>query len=1411
MFFFYSEISNCEADISFFVGRHHADTGQWLFDNFLNWFSDPGDSRAYVLLGDAGVGKSVMAGVLAQRTRKAGHLGAAYFCCHITRKDPRDLLLSIASQLCQCHSEYNNIVRGQGGVRMLANSKLGVLGLFNKLLQEPLGMCTPCEQRKLVIIDALDETEYESREDFLDLLMHRFPRLPKWLVFFITSRPEDTVQSRLKKYNPCIKICAGNAECVDFYRQHEQDIRRFLEKKIDFSCLPYSVEDVMKKCNGLFLYAFYIVELLSDRVHAGKIGNLSDLFPGNIDEFFRKNFQRVFDKVGADLYGKLFSCVLATPSPLPFSFISFFLKRENSKLDEQEVIDAVSQFVVRRDSDETFTFLHNLIPSWLTDRKKAPRRLFIDRVKAGEFLRNIILEFLPAVVTGESEKYLFVEADFLDYVLRVGVHILCGYDEKDSLDVVFSCLTDYNFIQKRIQKSRIEIYSVIGDFKLSARCQALGNEKKVILVEICRALESNAHVLVECPHLLPSCLRSASEAVQRNVTISAGVSTTWMEWNQIPYPVCEIPRGMDCFALSPDKTLLAGGKGRCISLFDACSLKRVLGPVELVETKTTTLRHLAFSPDNRFVFFGRLDKWFSVERGCVHEMSHFSGNASFYEWGCFTLDGRYIIVKDGHPIAEGGSRYGGHRLSCLLNVCCLWATCEIDQIRNVEMICSCAPQNLFGIVEVLEHSPVKTSFLFNVARDLLSVLATKRVSDWRQVVGMLLSTMAVESVCDDCREIERKHEISTLALARQRIIDLYHVIFKDQVWDLQSGRPVFEEVFSSGVELSPGLYLCHLTAALERCEALFSDIEKSLSLCNVALINAVFYMYLSGRVYRVPFLSYRRPYESFWYSSFFLENLPTDFQNYTVRDTRGERLSPDGKWMAVRKMFDLDDRAVMLFENRNQQYQRFEYEEPVYVIRKVKNFAFSYSGNIFVFVSEGKSLNVWSLQTGTILSSVSGFTPLYYTPGQQVGYVFSAKHEEKIIPVSDFPISLLTDFSLPLDKAPIGVTCTSERNVLSLWTNTTLESWKIMADDTSFTFLNEFPLSDPSSRPPMFHVTKGAFSRHGGLIATFQGISILLFHFRSLLCVVCEEEREFNVSFLTFSTDSTLLLYGIESSNNYARVYVWDVQKREVQASFGPPRMSVDCCCLSSDNSKLVICGEMSVEVWEYAGRLCRQLVKLELGRPYVYSEFEKFSHCTVSSDDELLACCIADSILVYPLRTPAQQSFRRLPLGHLGKIEFSQFLKGTIYLISYGVDGAVFLWDLSEWRAVAYARIANGEESIISMAVSPEEDKVVCLTSCNRLTMVKLHGLKSSTMPLQFPPVTGTGRQDMTEASRGQLGEQPAAAFQSAAVSDNGDIVEDIDVGKLLEEMNFVLSSDEGEEGEEGDDKESDELHTDE
>ena len=325
-----------DADITFFAKRLDPDTRQWFFDDFNAWFSDPKYSRAYVLLGDPGVGKSVIAGALAQRMRGTGQLGAAYFCRHNdgTRNDPRYLLGTIAHQLCACNDKYKEILGGKKGVEMLlGNSKLGVKELFTKLLHEPLSTCRPSEghQKFLVIIDALDETENESREDFLDLIKHRFPLLPDWLLFFVTSRPEDSVQSRLKRYKPCIKICSGNSDLQNFYQQHEQDIQNFLRKRINYPCVTISVDDVSQKCDGLFLYAHYIVEELKDALVSGKkISNLNDLFPGDIEEFFLQNFRRVYDHVGENIFQKLFGCVVVAPSPLPVSVISFILNRENS-------------------------------------------------------------------------------------------------------------------------------------------------------------------------------------------------------------------------------------------------------------------------------------------------------------------------------------------------------------------------------------------------------------------------------------------------------------------------------------------------------------------------------------------------------------------------------------------------------------------------------------------------------------------------------------------------------------------------------------------------------------------------------------------------------------------------------------------------------------------------------------------------------------------------------------------------------------------------------------------------------------------------------------------------------------------------------------------------------------------------
>ena len=548
-FYFFTEIANCEAEISFFAERHDKDTRQWLLKDFDKWFSGPGESRAYVLLGDPGVGKSVMAGLLAQRSKEAGHLGAAYFCHHNdgTRNDPRCLLGTVACQLCECNSEYHSIMGGEDGVRkLLGNSKLGVQELFTKLLQEPLGKCNPCYQKTLVVIDALDETRYESREDFLDLIMNRFPILPKWLVFFITSRPENTVQLRLKKYNPCVRICAGNVEHHNFFQQHDQDIKLFLRNNADVSGLPFSVDDVANKCKGSFLYAFYIAKDLNVARQSGKSFQLGDLFPGDFDTYLHKNFKRVFAKVGSGLFKKLFGCAIVAPAPLPVSFISYVLQKENSIIDKTLVVDALSLFMVLR---KTFTFLQNLIPAWLTDEKKA-EELFINRDIEANYLKDIIIEILVSFIHEESQDVALIKTDLLDYVLRFGIRFLCGLPRKDSLETVFTCLTSFNYIQNRIQSRRIDIYSLIEDFKLVADCPVLGEGKKDVLFEVRSALEGNIFVLLECPHLLYSCLQNASEAVQENIVIPRHASTSRMQWNSLALPDAESGSGMWYYARS---------------------------------------------------------------------------------------------------------------------------------------------------------------------------------------------------------------------------------------------------------------------------------------------------------------------------------------------------------------------------------------------------------------------------------------------------------------------------------------------------------------------------------------------------------------------------------------------------------------------------------------------------------------------------------------------------------------------------------------------------------------------------------------------------------------------------------------------------------------------------------------------
>ena len=1306
---------------------------------------------------------------------KAGRLGAAYFCRHNdgTRNDPRYLLGTVACQLCNCNTQYKGIIRGERGVKMLLdNSKLGVRELFTKLLQEPLSKCSPCDQRKLVIIDALDETEYESREDFLDLIMHRFPLLPKWLVFFITSRPEDSVRFRLKKYNPCVKICAGNSDQDNFYQEHEQDIQRFLKKRIDFSRLSVTVEDISKTCNGLFLYAHYIVEELKISADSGKeLNQLSDLFPGDINSFFLQNFKRVYDQVGQDIFNKLFGCAILSPAPLPVSVIPYILTRENSNCDKQQVIDAISQFVVLRTSDQTLTFLHSLIPAWLTDKNKASRKLFIDKKIAGEYLRTVCVEILPLVVN-ELLTGSCVDDELKDYVLRVGIRFLCEMGDKNSLKVAYDSLTNYQFIERRMTYGRIDIYRLLKDFRILARHPSLEVTKREILQEIVFSIESNVLVLLECPYLLNSCLRNASNAVQDTISIPQ-VSAPGLYISVCRFPDDNLA-GIRCSTTSASKGIVAGAKKRSVLFFGACLLEKLSGPFDL-SGAIGNIKHLEFTPDGKYLFFGRLDKWFSVERGCVQDFPHFSGNSHVYQWGVFAYDEKSIVVKRS-LLSNPSTCEARSCLSCLL---VLWALEEIKQSRDDS--------------DVMCHEQAeRIGRLWN--RLVRRIYLDRDVPDHDDRFCYCCSRLI---------ELSQSNQEPSLETVRQLIIELYHFIFEYQVWDLATGTHVLQQAFSTGIQLSPFTYFCHVVCAFIDLGlgTYCSGTEKGRSICNIAVWCALGQLKRlcdSRKFWMVQLVKQRPPWELRSEKRFsfellkdlqkllwLVERMYLEQKSKVEEEERKSQLERIINFKYIEEVLKkkkerspleltleeelsfglLDDlRNLLGLVERKYLEQKSKVEEEErkselerttscidvegidvegFLLLQATNLKdgkfiaerkmiskFTYStitkDGLYVVYSCGGSLHAESLETGAVFTSVSGLDRHYFAKEKRVGYLFRCAAEEKAIFLTNLSSPLKFLVMPPSLVETIASMFLSIDSVMSVSSDSRLMLWQTttFADKEIFTCVSKFSLT--ASSPKSVHVKNCVLSSDGSLIAIHQETKVELYSFAKselkLLHSVFESTYEFVVAYFAFSADSTTLLFYTQDSRNDSHFYSWDIKEEVFSASFKSPGfLAAECCYVSSDKRELVLCGNYEIEIWVYAEHTCRLLTRLAVDKPY---HSVGFSQCTMSVDKQFLVCCIADVILVYCLNASNINSSKRVLCGHLGRIEFCRFLKINRYLISYGVDGMIFLWDIGESKAVGFIRIAKGQESIVSMAVSPEEDRAVCFMSSGRVLMLTLSRL---------------------------------------------------------------------------------------
>ena len=313
---------------------------------------------------------------------------------------------------------------------------------------------------------------------------------------------------------------------------------------------------------------------------------------------------------------------------------------------------------------------------------------------------------------------------------------------------------------------------------------------------------------------------------------------------------------------------------------------------------------------------------------------------------------------------------------------------------------------------------------------------------------------------------------------------------------------------------------------------------------------------------------------------------------------------------------------------------------------------------------------------------MSGRNCCYFTREKRVGYLFRSGTEERAI----FLTSLLNPCkffpALPGQDGEVGETTaavfSSSDSVKSISSESLITSWRLVDHNLAFFFE---PFSESSSVGSRSQIQNCVFSTDGKLLAFQKHTQIkqcLVEEFKKSQCVVFEAGFSFTDLCLTFSLDGVILLFSIRDNFSGQHFYVWNVQEKVLSKSFSSPCLfSIDSFCLSPDNRNLILCGdEYEIKIWEFSLYPCHLLKRICVERSF---NPVKFSHCVVSQDTELLVCCLANVIFVHSLQVADIHSSKRVLRGHLGKIEFCKFLKRNRYLISYAVDGMVFLWDISE------------------------------------------------------------------------------------------------------------------------------------
>ncbi len=462
---------DCTPDIN---SRLQGFTGrQWLLDEINTWREGDRSSRIFCLSGGPGMGKSAVVAWLAHSNK--AQVIAAQFCRYNSpeRRDPTRVIRSIAFQLATRLPDYRRHLLNQPEIKDL--DRKNPVDLFDYLLANPLRYAINGNRpRQLIVIDALDETLQNGQSELTELIASQLSKLPDWLGWVVTSRPESAIRGQLEQFG-LHEINADdprNQDDVETYIQHWLPTLGLADAE-----LIHAQQQILTAAQGNFLYVRQLQAAIQQNII--DIKQLNDL-PKGLSALYLREFKYRYPDTHhyeQELL-PILEILVASSRPIPTSDIETLLNY--SKRQRAKVIERLGSYLTV--TEQGVALFHKSLQDWLLDENSAGADYFVEIDNGHQVLGKVLWEqfinteqTLDCFMVLEMPKQLsFWSDDKLLNLINQYSYMLYGAMIRDIFE--FEGLT---FIKNELKRS----YGCLG-IRVSELCNGIDHQETAIWLRV---------------------------------------------------------------------------------------------------------------------------------------------------------------------------------------------------------------------------------------------------------------------------------------------------------------------------------------------------------------------------------------------------------------------------------------------------------------------------------------------------------------------------------------------------------------------------------------------------------------------------------------------------------------------------------------------------------------------------------------------------------------------------------------------------------------------------------------------------------------------------------------------------------------------------------------------------------------